>query len=141
MKAYDAFLIGRHALNKRVPDQLSRAIASFQAAIAEDPGYAAAHAGLADAYTLSAIGYGAAPRDALPRAKAAALQALTLDDTLADAHTSLGYVALHYDWDFFAAERAFRRARVRTESGRVSRAARRALGTAPGRSAGAHGAS
>jgi serine/threonine protein kinase/Tfp pilus assembly protein PilF len=108
--AYNWYLLGRFALNKRSADGIARATHCFEAAIAADPSFALAHAGLADTYMLAAIGYGAAPSDALPRAKRAALAAVRIDESLADAHTSLGYVHLNYDWDFFAAERELRRA-------------------------------
>lgn len=111
-EAYDAFLRGRHFLNKRTPADLHRATSYFQAAIDRDPTYAPAHAGLADTYALlGTIGYDVLPpREAMPRARAASLRALEIDRSMAEAHTSLGYVKLSYEWDWRGAEEEFRRA-------------------------------
>jgi serine/threonine-protein kinase len=108
--AYQTYLKGRFYWNKRTEDALKRGIDYFQKAIDIDPGYALAYAGLADSYNMLA-GYSTlAPRDAFPKAKAAARKALEIDDTLAEAHTSLAFVMLAYDWDWAGADRAFRRA-------------------------------
>src|SRR5262249_39039142 len=89
---------------------LRKAIESFEEAIALDGGYAVAYAGLADCYCLASI-YGAAPPKAvMPRAKAAALKAMELDDGLAEAHTSLAAAMVWFDWDWEAGEREFKRA-------------------------------
>jgi len=113
-EAYDAYLQGRFDWYKRTPnnDAVLRSIQYYQQAIARDPNYALAYAGLADAYALlgSAPNDAMPPRDAMPRAKTAALRALQLDDTLAEAHASLAYVSFSFDWDWSAAEREFRRA-------------------------------
>jgi TolB-like protein/Tfp pilus assembly protein PilF/tRNA A-37 threonylcarbamoyl transferase component Bud32 len=114
-EAHLLYFKGRYFWNKRKTANLKTAIAYFQQAIDRDPGYAEAFAGLADAYALlAAIGGPDAlpPHDAMPRARAAATAALRLDEHLADAHTSLGYVASNYDWDWAVAEREFRRAIV-----------------------------
>ena len=109
-EAYQTYLKGRFYWNKRTEDGLRRGIEYFQQAIDLDPGYALAYAGIADSYNLLA-GYSAlSPREAFPRAKAAARKALEIDDTLAEAHTSLAFVMLAYDWDWAAAERTFKRA-------------------------------
>ena len=109
-EAYQTYLKGRFYWNKRTEDGLRRGIEYFQQAIDLDPGYALAYAGLADSYNLLA-GYSAlSPREAFPRAKAAARKALEIDDTLAEAHTSLAFVMLAYDWDWAGAERTFKRA-------------------------------
>jgi serine/threonine protein kinase/Tfp pilus assembly protein PilF len=109
-EAYQTYLKGRFYWNKRTEDGLRRGIEYFQQAIDLDPGYALAYAGLADSYNLLA-GYSAlSPREAFPRAKAAARKALEIDDTLAEAHTSLAFVMLAYDWDWEGAERTFKRA-------------------------------
>jgi TolB-like protein/Tfp pilus assembly protein PilF len=110
--AYDAYLRGRYFLNKRTRHDLNRATGYFQTAIDRDPTYAPPHAGLADAYALlGTIGYDVLPpREAMPRARAASLRALDIDGTMAEAHTSLGYVRLSYDWDWAGAEEGFRRA-------------------------------
>ena len=109
-EAYQTYLKGRFYWNKRNEEGLRRGIEYFQQAIDLDPGYALAYAGLADSYNLLA-GYSAlSPREAFPRAKAAARKALEIDDTLAEAHTSLAFVMLAYDWDWAIAESTFKRA-------------------------------
>ena len=107
--AYDAYLRGRHFWNKRTREDLVRAADYFRAAIDRDPTYARAYAGLADAYALlGTVGYDALPPgDAMPRAAAAARRALDLDDGIAQAHASLGYVKLSYEWDWAGAEAQF----------------------------------
>ena len=110
--AYQDYLKGRYFWNKRTEAALRKAVAYFQGAIAKDGTYAPAFAGLADAYALLASsGYDAMPpREAMPLARSAALRALALDPGLAEAHTSLAYVLMAYDWDLPAARREFRRA-------------------------------
>jgi TolB-like protein/DNA-binding winged helix-turn-helix (wHTH) protein/Flp pilus assembly protein TadD len=110
--AYEAYLKGRYFWNKRTADGLTTAVALFKQAIEMDPNYAPAYAGLADAYALLGDWEYAAmtPREALPTAKAAALKALDLDDTLGEAHTSLAFCLDAFDWDFETAETEFRRA-------------------------------
>ncbi len=110
--AYEAYLKGRYFWNKRTADGLKTAVAHFKEAIAIDPNYAQAYAGLADAYALLGDWEYAAmtPREAIPTAKAAAIKALELDDTLGEAHTSLAFCLDVFDWDFEAAETEFQRA-------------------------------
>jgi serine/threonine-protein kinase len=108
--AYNLYLRGRHCWNKRTQAGVTEAIAFFEQAIAADPGYALAYTGLSDAYALQ-IDYRAAPvADGMRRARAMARKALELDDTLAEAHTSLAWVVFIHDWDWEQAEREFRRA-------------------------------
>jgi TolB-like protein/DNA-binding winged helix-turn-helix (wHTH) protein/Flp pilus assembly protein TadD len=111
-ESYLAYSYGRYYWNKRTPEGFQKAIEYFQRAIAKDLTYAPAHAGLADALALlGSIGSGAlAPKQVMPKAKEAALEAVRLDDNLAESHTSLAYVKLSYDWDLEAAAREFRRA-------------------------------
>ena len=111
-EAYDAYLRGRHFWNKRTREDLKRANGYFRAAIDKDPTYARAHAGLADTYALlGTIGYDVmAPGDAMPKARAAAIRALDMDDSIAQAHASLGYVKLSYQWDWVGAEQEFKKA-------------------------------
>jgi TolB-like protein/Tfp pilus assembly protein PilF len=111
-EAYQDYLRGRYFWNNRTADGLKRAREYFRQAIAKDPTYAPAHSGLADAYAvLGSTGYDVMPpREAMPLAKAAAANALQIDDALAEAHAALGYVTLVYDWDWRGAERALRRA-------------------------------
>ncbi len=109
LEAYHLYLKGRHFWNKRTPSELTTSIRLFQQAIDRDPAYALAHAGVADSYTI--LGYYSAmePRKAFPRAKAAATRALAIDDTLAQAHSSLAFAQVLYDWDWQGAEQGFRR--------------------------------
>jgi len=111
-EAYEAYLKGRYFWNKRTSDGLKKAIEYFQHAIETSPQYAEAYTGLGDAYALSGDWeYGIlSPDDAFPRAKAAVTKALTLDDNLAEAHTSLAFVSDLYDWDWESADNEYRRA-------------------------------
>jgi serine/threonine protein kinase len=110
VEAYRLYLEGRFYWNKRTPEALKRAVDYFNQAIALDPSYALAYAGLADAYALY-FDYTALPsREEIPQARDAALKALSLDDGLAEAHASLGLILLWFDYDFAAAEREFKRA-------------------------------
>lgn len=111
-ESYDAYLRGRHFLNKRFRDDLRRAVEYFTLSIDRDPTFAPAHAGLADAYALLAtVGYDVLPpHDGMPKARAAATAAVQLDPSMAQAHASLGYVALSYEWDFAKAAEHFARA-------------------------------
>jgi serine/threonine-protein kinase len=109
--AYNLYLLGRYHANKWSEANVRKAIEHFQGAIAKDPGYALAYAGLADAYELLSIGLGSNPAmENLAQAKAMALKALEMDDTLAEAHTSLAYARWLCDLDWSAAEREFKRA-------------------------------
>ena len=108
--AYDAYLRGRYFLGRRKPSSLASAIRSFEAAIAKDSSFAPAYAGLADAYSLAAPFGGRRPRDVFELARAAANRALALDSTVAEAHTSLGIVAMFYDWDWRTAGQHLARA-------------------------------
>ena len=109
--AHEAYLRGRYHWNKRTPAAFERALRYFEQAIEADPGYAAAYAGLADTYGLIGV-YAYAvmpPHEVMPKARAAALKALSIDDSLSEAHASLGWVAFIYDWDSETAERELRR--------------------------------
>ncbi|HET8623173.1 MAG TPA: protein kinase [Gemmatimonadales bacterium] len=110
LTAYNLYLKGRYCWNKRRAEGLNEAIGYFEAAIAEDPGYALAYSGLADCYALHVDYRGMPVGEAMARSRELALQALALDDTLAEAHTSLAWVTFLYDWDWEAAGRGFRRA-------------------------------
>jgi tetratricopeptide (TPR) repeat protein len=110
--AYELYLKGRYFWNKRSEANFVKSIDYFQQAIARDPNYAPAYAGLADSYAL----LGSSPNpdiprsQAMPKAKAAAEKALQLDETLSDAHTSLAFVKMHYEWDWPGSEKEFQRA-------------------------------
>ncbi len=109
-ETYELYLRGRHHFNRRGEADLSKAIAHFSNAIARDPEYAAAYAGLADSHNLMPAYGSTAPRDAVPHGKAAALSAVALDDGGAEGHASLAWALLSYDWDWAAADREFQRA-------------------------------
>lgn len=106
-EAYRLYLQGRYHWNKRSPEGAQKAVDYFHQAIDKDPTYGLAYAGLADAYTYFSFFNIAPPRDAMPRAKAAATKALEIDDHLAQAHGSLGYISFVYDWDWSAAGKHF----------------------------------
>jgi tetratricopeptide (TPR) repeat protein len=109
-EAYELYLKGRFFWNKRTGADLKRAIEYFNQAIAKDPNYALAYAGLADSYALLSIFGAASPRDSIPQARAAAKKALELDNTLAEAHASSGRILSGYDYDFEHAIAEFERA-------------------------------
>jgi TolB-like protein/DNA-binding winged helix-turn-helix (wHTH) protein/Flp pilus assembly protein TadD len=111
-KAYVSYLKGRYFWNKRTTDGLKVAMAYFKQAIEEDPKYAQAYSGLADTYALLGDWQYAVmtPKEALPKAKAAAIKALELDLALGEAHNSLAFCLDAFDWDFDAAGKEFRRA-------------------------------
>jgi TolB-like protein/DNA-binding winged helix-turn-helix (wHTH) protein/Flp pilus assembly protein TadD len=110
-EAYESYLKGRYFWNKRTADGLSKAIDYFSEAIKRKPDYAQAYAGLADSYALAGDWkYGLlAPKEAYPKAKAAATKAIALDDTLGEAHISLAFCLENFDWDWESAGREFTR--------------------------------
>ncbi len=110
LEAYSLYLKGRYCWNKRSQEGVLEAIAYFEQAIARDPSYALAYSGLSDAYALQVDYRGVPVAEGLERARTYALKALELDDSLAEAHTSLGWVLHVYDWDWEGAEREYRRA-------------------------------
>lgn len=108
--AYDLYLQGRYFWNKRTGDGFRRAADYFQQAIERDPNYARAYAGLADTDALMSTWYWGPQNELMPKARAAALKALELDEMLAEAHTSLALIAESYDYDWQTAEKEFKRA-------------------------------
>src|SRR5580700_1839157 len=110
--AYESYLKGRYFWNKRTADELRVALAYFNQAIEQDPKYARSYSGLADTYALLGDWQYAAmsPKEAFPKAKAAAIKALELDSSLGEAHNSLAFVLDGFDWDLEAAGREFRQA-------------------------------
>lgn len=109
-EAYRYYLKGRFYWNKRTEENFRRGIENFRQAIELDPNYALAYAGLADSYILLGF-YGAdSPNEVMPKAKAAAVKALELDDSLAEAHNSLAYIHFTNEWDWRAAEKEFKKA-------------------------------
>ena len=109
-QAYETYLLARYYWNKRTPGDLNKAIESFKAAIEIDPTYALAYTGLADSYSSLSVYGEVPPREAMPRAKAAAKRALEIDGTLAEAQATLANIEWAYDWDSAAAEEGFRKA-------------------------------
>jgi TolB-like protein len=111
-EAFQEYLRGRFYWKNRNKDNIQKAIEKFKAAIELDPAFARAYAGLADCYVLmNTSTYGSMPTDeAMNRARAAAKQALEIDNTLPEAHTALGVINLKYDWDWQEAERQFKQA-------------------------------
>jgi tetratricopeptide (TPR) repeat protein len=108
-EVHEAYLRGRFHLQNGSQASIYRALDYFQQAIQKDVEYAPAYAGVADAYTAMRSVY-AAPSEVMPKAKAAALKAVALDETLPEAHVSLGGVLMFYDYDWPNAEREFQRA-------------------------------
>ena len=110
IQAYGLYLKGRYEWNKRTQEGVAEAIRYFERAIAEDPGYAPAYAGLADSYSLD-VDYRSIPvQEAYQRAKEYARKALALDESVPTAHASLAWTLFIYDWQWEEAEREFRRA-------------------------------
>jgi DNA-binding winged helix-turn-helix (wHTH) protein/TolB-like protein/Tfp pilus assembly protein PilF len=108
--AYDAYLKGRYFWNERTTDSVERGLGYFRQAISLDPHFAEGYEGIADSYATMGL-YGSLPPDqAFPAARRAALKALSMDDSLADAHATLGLISFYYDWDGPAAEDEFQRA-------------------------------
>ena len=110
LAAYNLYLKGRYSWNKRTSEAIAEGVRYFEEAIARDEGYALAYTGLADCFALQLDYRGVPVAEGMRRAKEFALRALALDETLAEAHTSLGWVLFIYDWDWEAASREFRRA-------------------------------
>ena len=113
-EAYISYLKGRYFWNKRTGESLKKAIEYFDEAIEKDPTYGKAYAGLADTYDL--LGYSdfavMTPQEAYPKAKAAAIRALELDNSLGEAHASLAFCLGHYEWHWDAAEKEYHKALV-----------------------------
>ncbi len=107
--AHEAYLKGLYYWNKFTDNDMRKALEYFRQAVAQDPGYAPAYVGLADAY--HELAYSASPpTEVMPKAEAAIRKALELDNTSADAHATLGWIVWRYDWDFPGAEKEFKRA-------------------------------
>jgi len=108
--AREAYLKGRYFWSRRREEDLRKAMACFGAAIREDPEFALPYTGLADSLTLLSFYELVSPADAMPQARDAAMRAIELDPDLAEAHTSLADIHLHFDWQWEAAGREYRRA-------------------------------
>ena len=107
LEAYGLYLKGRNAWNKRTGDALQQAIDYFNQAIAIDPNYGAAYAGLADCYNMLVVYGRLDPTEGFPKAKEAATKALEIDENSAEAHTSMAFIKFRWDWDRTATEREF----------------------------------
>jgi TolB-like protein/Tfp pilus assembly protein PilF/class 3 adenylate cyclase len=108
-EAYQFYLRGRYFWNKRTPGGIKQAIDQFQQAIQRDPNFALGYTGLADSYIALTFYNFAAPHETMPKAKESALKAVALDDTAAEPQASLGNILVNYDWNWSAAEKAFKR--------------------------------
>jgi TolB-like protein len=109
LEAYNLYRQGRFYTDKLSEEGMTKAVPLFQQAIEKDPRFALAYAGMADNYVIAADAI-IPPREAFSKAKEAALKAIEIDDSLAEAHASLGLVHYHYDWDWPAAEQELKRA-------------------------------
>lgn len=107
-EAYRLYLKGRYFWNKRTKEGLEKALLYFHQALETDPSYSLAWSGVADCYISRAFYSYAPPKDALPKAKAAAIKALEIDPSLAEAHVTLGHVAANFDWDWKTSEKEFK---------------------------------
>jgi DNA-binding winged helix-turn-helix (wHTH) protein/TolB-like protein len=110
LEAYGLYLKGRNAWNKRTGDALLQAIDYFNQAIKIDPDNSASYAGLADCYNMLVVYGRLEPKEGFPKAKEAALKALEIDESSAEAHTSLAFIHFRWDWDRAATEREFQAA-------------------------------
>jgi TolB-like protein/Tfp pilus assembly protein PilF len=108
-EAYQFYLRGRYFWNKRTSDGIKQAIEYFQQSVERDPNFALGYVGLADSYIGLTFYNFAAPHETMPKAKESAIKALALDNTLAEAHTSLAHVLMNYDWNWSEAEKEFKR--------------------------------
>jgi DNA-binding winged helix-turn-helix (wHTH) protein/Flp pilus assembly protein TadD len=109
-EAYQLYLRGRFFWNKRSRDGFGRGVAYFRQAVEKDPAYALAYSGLADSYIGMTYYHYSSPQAAMPLARTAALKALEIDGSLAEAHASLAHVKTNYEWDWAEAERRWRKA-------------------------------
>lgn len=109
-QAYQLYLEGLYQERKSTELAFNKAVEYFELAVQEDPNFALAHAGLADTYSLLGDSGYLAPKEAWPKARAQAMEALRIDGSLAEAHTSLGLVREYADWDWAGAEKEFKKA-------------------------------
>jgi len=108
-EAYNLYLQGRYLLDEETPEAIVKSRAYFEQAIAKDPNYALAHAGLADSYTYAWINFLEPPDATIPKAREEALKAIQIDSSAGEGHISLGIIKLLYDWDWAGAEQELRR--------------------------------
>jgi TolB-like protein len=110
LEAYDLYLKGRYFWNRRYEGGLQKGLEYFNQTIKKDPSYAPAYAGIADSLSILGLFAWLPPKEAFPKAKATALKAIEIDDMLAEAYTSLGWITMLYEWDWTTAEKALKRA-------------------------------
>jgi TolB-like protein/Tfp pilus assembly protein PilF len=110
LEAYNTYLKGRYFWNKRTGESIKKAIEYFKRAIERDPSYAMAYSGLADAYLLLPYYSSFPPKAAYPKAKEATTKALEIDDKIAEAHTSMGFIRSLYDFDWGDSEKEYKKA-------------------------------
>jgi serine/threonine-protein kinase len=110
VEAYNLYLKGRYFWNKRTKESFRKAMEFFEQSIVEDPNFTLAYSGLADSYNLLGFYNFAPPKEVFPKAKEAALKALKIDDTIAEAYASLAFVQLYYDWNWKDAHENFKKA-------------------------------
>ena len=108
-EAHEAYLQGLHASELRTKQGTQHAIEEFQKAIPLDPNFASAYAALARVYSLAAVPGAMSAQESMPKAQEAAMRAISLDDSLAEGHTMLGFIKAHYEFDWPGAEREYRR--------------------------------
>jgi non-specific serine/threonine protein kinase len=120
-EAYQLYLKGRYYWNRRTAELLKKANEYFQQAIQKDPGYGLAYAGLAESYAVFNVYEVEPPRESCPKARAAALKALEIDESLAEAHAGLGWIKMACDWDWPGSEREFQRALEINPNGSTAR--------------------
>jgi len=109
-QAFTFYLEGRHFLNVRTEEALKKSIEQFEKALSKDAQYALAYTGISDAYSVLALLELKPPKEVFPKSRTAAEKALGIDNSLAEAHTSLGIVKFQYDWDWAGAEKEFKSA-------------------------------
>lgn len=115
-EAFQAYMKGRYYWNLRNQIGLKKGLEYFRQAIAVDPDYALAYAGLADSFAVLPFYIGVPAKEAMPKAKVAAVKAMEIDNSLAEPHASLAYVKEYYDWDWVGAEREYKQALERNPS-------------------------
>jgi serine/threonine protein kinase len=108
-EAYNLYLQGRYLLDEETPEAIVKSRAYFEQAVAKDPNYALAHAGLADSYTYAWTSYLEPPDTTIPKAREEALRAIQIDSSAGEGHISLGIIKLFHDWDWAGAEQELRR--------------------------------
>lgn len=108
-EAHEAYLQGLHTSELRTKSGMEQAIEEFEKAVRLDPNYAAAYAALARVYSLTSVPGGRSAQESMPKAREAAMRAVSLNDSLAEGHVVLGFIKAHFEFDWPGAEREYRR--------------------------------